>query len=71
MGCIAGAMDQESYLDLIRERGFTDVAVVEARRLDLPADVAARLEGTGAALWSVTVTGTRPATGCCVPTCCG
>jgi SAM-dependent methyltransferase len=65
VGCIAGAPDRDAYLDVVRAAGFAGVTVAEARPLDLPPDIAARLAGTGAVLWSVTVAAARPATACC------
>jgi len=70
VGCIAGAMDRDGYLALLHEAGFTDVEIAETKRLALPDSVTARLAGSDAALLSVTVTGTRPATACCAPACC-
>lgn len=71
VGCIAGAMEREAYLDRLREAGFTDVQVVADKTISLPddllsehldADEVARV-GTGdPELQSVTVRGQRPAT---------
>ena len=67
VGCVAGAMDKEAYLEVIRAAGFEVVRVAEARRLGLPAELTARCGDAG--LESVTVVATRPAT-CCAPGCC-
>lgn len=38
-GCIAGAIEQNEYLDLLRQAGFTDVRVVREREIVLPDEV--------------------------------
>jgi SAM-dependent methyltransferase len=67
-GCVAGAIEESEYLDLLGAVGFEEVEVPSRRRIDLPeealpdtltdADRAAMDEG---GLWSVTVRGRRPA----------
>lgn len=66
-GCIAGALEEQNYLEIIRTAGFREVHIPERRRIEMPdealpetvtdADRAAFAE-TG--LWSVTVRATRP-----------
>jgi len=34
VGCIAGAMEKHAYLELIRSAGFTDVRIVEEKRIE-------------------------------------
>lgn len=58
-GCIAGALDESDYLGRLRAAGFEGVAIVVARPIPLPEGLLAA--DAGAALWSVTVRGTRPA----------
>lgn len=36
VGCIAGALPKDDYLDVIRAAGFTDVTVAKERRIELP-----------------------------------
>ncbi len=67
VGCVAGAMDKDAYLGLIRETGFGAVRVAEARPLSLPAELTARCGDAG--LESVTVVATKPEP-CCAPGCC-
>ncbi len=67
VGCVAGAMDKEAYLELIQAAGFGAIAVAEARRLSLPAELTERCGEAG--LESVTVVATRPDAGC-APGCC-
>jgi hypothetical protein len=38
-GCIAGALEEETYRDLLRDAGFTDIEVEVTRRYSL-ADIA-------------------------------
>ena len=38
-GCVAGALDREQYLEIVREAGFHDVSVVAERPYTLDADV--------------------------------
>lgn len=69
-GCVAGAMEQSAYLDVIRRAGFENVRVVKERVIDVPDEIylsilspedlnAFRQSGTG--LLSITVVGERPA----------
>ncbi len=36
VGCVAGAIEQEQYLDLIRAAGFSEVRIAESRTIELP-----------------------------------
>jgi arsenite methyltransferase len=67
-GCVAGAIEEESYLDGIREAGFKDVRVVREKEIDIPVSAlpagvsAAELEAfrqAGHALMSITVFGEK------------
>lgn len=71
VGCIAGAMPREAYLDRLRKAGFSDVQVVTEKIISLPdellaehldADEIARFRAGDAELQSVTVLGRRPET---------
>lgn len=57
-GCVAGAMDEAAYLDLLRSAGFERVEVVKARPIELPASLLP--DAAEAPLWSITVRGARP-----------
>ena len=66
-GCVAGAMKEDDYLDVIRASGFENVEGVSARRIEVPeaafpAELTAseRAAFAEAGVWSVTVRGTRP-----------
>ena len=57
-GCVAGALDREVYLRVVRDAGFEGVDVVAERPIDLPEGLLP--EGAEAPLLSVTVRATRP-----------
>ena len=65
-GCVAGAIDIDEYLALIRRAGFKDVTIVAQREIDIPEALVQSLApdmraGIGSvALLSVTVRGLRP-----------
>jgi SAM-dependent methyltransferase len=66
-GCVAGAIDIEEYLSLLRSAGFEDVTVQRERTVTLPPNI----DTKDAALLSVTVYGKKPsAAACCAPGCC-
>lgn len=52
-GCIAGAMDRETYLQLIREVGFVDVKINKSFNYDYP-------KGENYGIESITLEGRRP-----------
>lgn len=68
VGCVAGAIAEADYLDLLRRAGFTGVRVVEAKPIPLPDDLLSRyldargletFRTSGTELPSVTVLGTK------------
>lgn len=59
-GCIAGALEREHYLELLRNAGFEDIAVREEHEVPLPGAIAGTLREAGdVRVLSITVTGTR------------
>lgn len=38
-GCVAGALKQEEYLDIIKQSGFQNVEIKKSKRIDLPDDL--------------------------------
>ena len=58
-GCVAGALEREAYLGIVRDAGFEGVEVVAERPIDLPDGLLP--DGAEAPLLSVTVRATRPA----------
>lgn len=70
VGCVAGAMQKDLYLETIARVGFEELHVAESRPVSLPdgmlephlpPDQIAAFRRTGAGLLSVTVVGVRPA----------
>lgn len=69
VGCVAGAMSETDYLEVIRDTGFGGVAMVERRPISLPDEVLhqhlsdaelAAFRASGIGLLSVTVVGAKP-----------
>ncbi len=56
-GCVAGALDQDAYLAIIAEAGFSDIAIVASVEHDLPSREG--IAGTFT-IASVTITGRKP-----------
>jgi SAM-dependent methyltransferase len=67
-GCVAGALPQDDYLEIINQTGFTEVEIKKSKQIDLPDKVLReflssteitdfRKSGTG--IFSITVTGYR------------
>ncbi|OGB63074.1 MAG: arsenite S-adenosylmethyltransferase [Caldithrix sp. RBG_13_44_9] len=65
-GCVAGALQQDNYLEIINQTGFTDVEIKKSKQIELPDEVLReflsgkeitdfRKSGTG--IFSITVTG--------------
>ncbi|MDQ3290787.1 MAG: arsenite methyltransferase [Bacteroidota bacterium] len=75
-GCVAGAIQQEKYLRIIKQVGFVNVQVQKKRLITLPEDLLANYlseeelktylaSGTG--IYSVTVYAEKPDSSCCAP----
>lgn len=64
VGCVAGAMERDAYLDLIRQAGFGNVRVQDERIIEIPSSVLGDEEvafrQSGSTVRSVTVYGERP-----------
>lgn len=58
-GCVAGAIDRDDYLAMLRTAGFEQVEVVTERTIALPADLLP--DGATQPLYSITVRGVAPA----------
>lgn len=57
--CVAGAVEERVYLDLVRQAGFQEVVVSDQVKYgELPGERPG--EASGCTLWSVTVTAVRP-----------
>lgn len=77
-GCISGAMSYDTYLQVIRDNGFTDITIQKEHRitlsdavLDQYLDAAQKAAFTqsGVGLFSVTLSALKPG-GCCAGSCC-
>jgi len=68
-GCVAGAIPQDEYLDVIRQSGFDRISVAAQKRIEVPADLLARFvtprqraeaEASDLHVLSITVTAHKP-----------
>jgi len=64
-GCVAGAMQEEDYLNVIKDAGFKNVQVRKSKRIHLPDDLLSKyldkatmeeFKKSGAGIFSITVT---------------
>jgi ubiquinone/menaquinone biosynthesis C-methylase UbiE len=81
IGCVAGALEEQEFLELLREVGFEKPSI-EPTRVYKAADAAAFLAGGGldsvefasqidGKFMGAFVRATKPARSCCGPECCG
>ncbi len=81
IGCVAGALEEQQFLNLLKEVGF-ERASIEPTRIYKVEDAAAFLTGTGldadefapqidGKFMSAFVRATKPSRSCCGPDCCG
>lgn len=77
-GCVAGAIQKEEYLHLIKSNGFTDITIQKQKPIIIPDDILSRyLTNTELAefkkgstgIFSLTVFAKKPGA-CCAPGCC-
>lgn len=77
-GCVAGAIQKETYLDMIRNNGFQNIAVQKEKVIVVPEDILIKYLGTtelerfktgSTGIFSITVYAEKPAA-CCEPGCC-
>ncbi len=68
VGCVAGALDQDAYIDLIADSGFRDVEIKKSREIPIPDDVVDRsisremvdrYRNSGAGIFSLTIVGRK------------
>jgi SAM-dependent methyltransferase len=76
-GCVAGAIDRDKYLELVASMGFINITLHKEKEIVLPDNVLATclspdeiaaFRTSGAGIYSITVSGEKPAKGC---VCCG
>jgi SAM-dependent methyltransferase len=67
-GCVAGALQQEDYLDVIKNAGFRDITMMKTKVVEIPEDVLKSIatpqeietmKESGAGIFSITVTGNK------------
>jgi arsenite methyltransferase len=80
-GCVAGAIQKQEYLDLIKATGFTNITLQKEKAITVPDDILAQylsadeiaaFKSSGTGIYSVTVYAEKPAPAktCCGPDCC-
>ncbi len=77
-GCVAGAIQKQEYLSIIKEAGFANITVQKEKRINLPDEVLRDYLSTNeikdfhsgtSGIFSVTVYAEKPEN-CCAPGCC-
>jgi ubiquinone/menaquinone biosynthesis C-methylase UbiE len=81
-GCVAGAIQKQVYLELIKSNGFTNISVQKDKTVTIPDDILSRyltaeqltaFKNSGAGIRSITVYAEKPVEEtktCCGPECC-
>ena len=80
-GCVAGAIQKQTYLDLISANGFNNIRVQKEKQIRIPNDILrnylsaeqiAEFNKGEAGIFSITVYAEKPvkSTSCCAPGCC-
>jgi arsenite methyltransferase len=77
-GCVAGAIQKDTYLGLIEKAGFINITVQKEKAIVVPDDILSRylsadqlsaFKASGSGIFSVTVYAEKSAA-CCAPGCC-
>jgi len=77
-GCVAGAIQKQDYLGMIKQAGFTNIRVQKEKRISIPDDILseyltgdllAEYKEGSTGIFSITVYGEKPES-CCGPGCC-
>jgi SAM-dependent methyltransferase len=79
-GCVAGALQKEVYLEIIRLNGFENISVQKEKPIIIPDDILGnylsmpeinQFKQNGAGIYSITVFAQKPVQAdCCAPGCC-
>jgi len=78
-GCVSGAIQKETYLELIKASGFKNITVQKDKPIIVPDDILAgyltadevvQFKQSGASIQSITVYAEKTAETCCAPGCC-
>lgn len=77
-GCVAGAIQKDAYLELIKTNGFSNITLQKEKPITIPDDILinylnetelAAFKNGNTGIFSITVYGEKPAS-CCGPDCC-
>jgi len=80
-GCVSGAIQKETYLELIQQNGFKNISIQKEKAINIPADIlkehlseeeVAQFQNKEAGIFSITVYAEKPTESktCCGPDCC-
>lgn len=81
-GCVAGAIQQQDYLNMIKDAGFINTEIKKTKIIELPDDVLLQYldktqlqdyKSSGVGIFSITVVAEKPidqVKGCCDDSCC-
>ena len=79
-GCVSGAIQKQTYLELIDITGFTNVTIQKEKRIVIPDDILSQylspeqadsFHQSGTGIYSITVYAEKPENSpCCAPGCC-
>lgn len=77
-GCVSGAIQKESYLELIKQNGFTNIAIQKEKAINIPDDILKNylaekelldFKNGNTGIFSITVYAEKSKS-CCGPDCC-
>ncbi len=78
-GCVSGAIQKQSYLELIEVNGFKNITIQKEKAIVVPDDILSAylstdeielFKNSGTGIFSITVFAEKPAGDCCEPECC-
>lgn len=78
-GCVAGAVQQEEYLEIIKSAGFTNIQIKKTKVIELPDEILTQylteeevesLHKSMTGIFSITVVAEKQVKGCCDDGCC-
>ena len=82
-GCVSGALQKEVYLEIVRSKGFENIAIQKEKTIIVPDDILSNylsaediqeFKAMGTGIYSITVYAEKPLKekeACCAPGCCG
>lgn len=78
-GCVSGAVQKQTYMELIELNGFKNIKIQKEREIIIPNDVLssylseeelAQFRSSSTGIFSITVYAEKTEEGCCAPGCC-